>query len=343
MDDTTGRKSMEQWTPLPSMEMPTKPIEATQLEQNGDTESQGEISSKQGNDKQDLKEVEPGENGDKVIELKKDEIDKATEEWKQALILYIVGESPTIATMERNEVLYSGPHLLNNRPIIVKVWNPEFDFNKEVLQTVPIWVKYPNFPLSCWSMDSLSRISNGLGEPLYANECTTKVDRISFARVLIEMDVARELPRKLKVEDPSGRVFEQAIQYEWVPEYCAKCMQVGHKCNGKEGVKVQRKVTKWQPKVDTNKTKEVKVPEVKEQVVAPREEIWKQTPLKVVGRSSNKSPDVQMMMQNRFGTIQVYEQGSPSQVDCQHKHKKGEEDNMNTLDLIAYAASHLEH
>ncbi|KAG5614545.1 hypothetical protein H5410_014369 [Solanum commersonii] len=286
-------------------------------------------------------------NGEKVIELQKDEIDKATEEWKQALILYVVGESPTIAAMERyialqvntvskpkvyyhndgyflvrfanlddrNEVLYSGPHLLNNRPIIVKVWSPEFDFNKEVLQTIPIWVKYPNLPLSCWCMDSLSRISSGLGEPLYADECTTKVDRISFAKVLIEMDVARELPRKLKVEDPSGRCFEQVVQYEWVPKYCAKCMQVEHKCNGKEGVKVQRKVTKWQPKVDTNKTKEGKVPEVKEQVVAPREEIWKQTLVKAVGRSPNKSPDVQMMMQNRFGTIQVYEQGGSRQVE----------------------------
>ncbi|KAH0685680.1 hypothetical protein KY290_017198 [Solanum tuberosum] len=201
-------------------------------------------------------------NGEKVIELKKEEIDKATEEWKEALILYVVGESPTIAAMkmyialqvntvmrfanwdDRNEALYSGPHLLNNRPIIVKVWSLEFDFNKEVLQTVPIWVKYPNLPLCCWSMDSLSRISSGLGEPLYADECTAKVDRILFARVLIEMDVAKELPRKLKVEDPSGRV--------------------GHKCNGKEGVKVQRKVTKWQPKVDANQTREVKVPKVKE-------------------------------------------------------------------------------
>ncbi|KAK6773645.1 hypothetical protein RDI58_028883 [Solanum bulbocastanum] len=190
---------------------------------------------------------------EKVIELKKEDFDKSIEEWKQALILYVVGESPTIAAMERrialqvntvskpkvyyhndgyflvrfanmddrNEVLYSGPHFLNNRPIIVKIWSPEFDFNKEVLQTVPISVKYPNLPLSCWSVDSLSRISSGLGEPLYADECTTKVDRISFARVLIEMDVSRELPRNLKVKDPNGRVFEQVVQYEWVLEYCA--------------------------------------------------------------------------------------------------------------------------
>ncbi|KAH0709217.1 hypothetical protein KY284_010644 [Solanum tuberosum] len=204
-------------------------------------------------------------NGEKVIELKKEEIDKPIEELTQSLILYVVGESPTIAAMERyitlqvntmskpkvyyhndgyflvrfanmddrNKVLYSGPHFLNNQPIIVKVWSPEFYFNKEVLQTVPIWVKYPNLPLSCWSKDSLSRISSGLGEPLYADECTTKVDRISFARVLIEMNVDRELPRKLKIEDPNGWVFEQVVQYKWVPEYCAKCMQVGLKCHGK--------------------------------------------------------------------------------------------------------------
>lgn len=89
---------------------------------------------------------------------------------------------------------------------------------------MPIWVKYPNLFLSCWSQDSLSRISSGLGVPLYANECTTKADRISFARVLVEMNVARELPKKLKVEDPNGKVIEHVIQYKWIPEYCRTSM-----------------------------------------------------------------------------------------------------------------------
>lgn len=85
-------------------------------------------------------------NGEKVIELSKEEVNRATEEWKQALILYVVGESPTMAAIERyialqmntvskpkvyyhsddyflvkfvsmddrNELLYSGPHMLNN-------------------------------------------------------------------------------------------------------------------------------------------------------------------------------------------------------------------------------------
>lgn len=56
-------------------------------------------------------------------------------------------------------------------------------------------MKYPNLPLNYLSMDSLSRISSGLGASLYANECTTKMDMISYARVFVEMDVARELPK----------------------------------------------------------------------------------------------------------------------------------------------------
>lgn len=79
-------------------------------------------------------------------------------------------------------------------------------------------------------MDSLSRIRSGLGIPLYANECTTKVERISYARILIEMDVTRELPVRIKVLDPNRRIFEQEMEYDWVPAYCPQCLQVGHIC-----------------------------------------------------------------------------------------------------------------
>ncbi|PHU17424.1 hypothetical protein BC332_13119 [Capsicum chinense] len=57
-------------------------------------------------------------------------------------------------------------------------------------------------------MDSLSCIRSGLAQPLYAVECTTKVDKISFPMVLVDMDVGRELFKRIKIEDPNGRVFE---------------------------------------------------------------------------------------------------------------------------------------
>ncbi|KAF3670379.1 putative protein DOWNSTREAM OF FLC-like [Capsicum annuum] len=108
-------------------------------------------------------------NGEKIIELSKKEVNRATEEWKQALVIYVVGESPTIAAIERylatymnnvskpkiyyhnndyllvkfasmddrNDLLYSRPHILNNRPIILKARSANFDLNKEDI--VQLW------------------------------------------------------------------------------------------------------------------------------------------------------------------------------------------------------------
>ncbi|XP_075112274.1 uncharacterized protein LOC142182167 [Nicotiana tabacum] len=110
----------------------------------------------------------------------------------------------------------------------MKVWTADFDFNKEVLQIIPIWVRLPNLPLNCWGAKSLSRINSILGVPLYADAFTTQLDRISYARVLIEVDVTKELPKVMKVTYPNGRVFVQEMTYDWVPVVCTTCMQVGH-------------------------------------------------------------------------------------------------------------------
>lgn len=96
-------------------------------------------------------------------------------------------------------------------------------------------MKFPNLPLNCLSEDSPSRISRQLDNPVYADECTTKMQRISFARVLIKMDVTEPLHKLIKVQDPNGRCFEQQIWYDWVLKYCEKCLLIGHDCNNYKG------------------------------------------------------------------------------------------------------------
>lgn len=90
---------------------------------------------------------------------------------------------------------------------------------KEILRVVPIWVRLPKLPLSCWGADSLSRIGRLLGAPLFADECTSQQHRISFARLLIEIYVTSELPKPVKVQDPMGKTISQTIEYEWLPPY----------------------------------------------------------------------------------------------------------------------------
>ncbi|XP_010314925.2 uncharacterized protein [Solanum lycopersicum] len=131
---------------------------------------------------------------------------------------------------DMNEVLFSGPYSINNRPIILKQWSPEFDFGSEFLTEIPLCVNFPNLPLNCWGGGSLSRIASAIGVPIFADECTTKQTRISYARMLVEVNVTKKIPQKITVVDPYGKTFLQDVVLEWRPQYCDKCQKIGHVC-----------------------------------------------------------------------------------------------------------------
>ncbi|KAG5575957.1 hypothetical protein H5410_056091 [Solanum commersonii] len=50
-----------------------------------------------------------------------------------------------------------------------------------------------------------SRIASAIGKPIYAYECITKQTTISYARMLIETNVTKPLPKEITVHDPNGR------------------------------------------------------------------------------------------------------------------------------------------
>ncbi|XP_075083445.1 uncharacterized protein LOC142167184 [Nicotiana tabacum] len=115
---------------------------------------------------------------------------------------------------ERNQVLCTRHHTINNRPIVMKAWTPDFNLHDEVLRTIPLWVRFPNLSLNYWNMKALSKIGSALENPMYANDCTTGTVRISYARMLIEMDITKPLPRRVKMQDPMGNTIEQQISYD---------------------------------------------------------------------------------------------------------------------------------
>ncbi|KAG5609952.1 hypothetical protein H5410_021233 [Solanum commersonii] len=200
--------------------------------------------------------------GKHVVQLDKDEVNLEIHKWNSALIAYFIGDVPgynaltryinqfwTIAVKPKvfyhedgyyvirfasiddmNQILYSGPYTINNRPIILKPWTVNFDFNKEFPTKIPLWLKFPKLPMSCWGKGSLSRIASVIGVPIYADECTANQTKISYARMLIEVNVTQPLLEKIVVMDPTGNKFEQEGVYGWKPKFCPKCSMVGHTC-----------------------------------------------------------------------------------------------------------------
>lgn len=63
------------------------------------------------------------------------------------------------------------------------------EFSKEELLTVPIWVRLPGINFKYWSDQGLSKIGSLVGKPLMVDKQTEKKLRLSYARLLVEVNV----------------------------------------------------------------------------------------------------------------------------------------------------------
>nr|XP_009762865.1 PREDICTED: uncharacterized protein LOC104214842 isoform X2 [Nicotiana sylvestris] len=89
--------------------------------------------------------------GSVVIQLDPTETGKEADKWKHSLIVAVIGEIPRgyyIAKFKEGEdlkeFLYRGPYTISNRPIILKRWSPDAEFDATFLKEIPLWVSFPN-------------------------------------------------------------------------------------------------------------------------------------------------------------------------------------------------------
>ncbi|KAJ6874258.1 hypothetical protein NC651_032927 [Populus alba x Populus x berolinensis] len=125
-------------------------------------------------------------------------------------------------------VLANGPYLIYGRPLILKVMPEYFDFGTDEMSCVPIWVKFPNLPLKCWSPRCLSKIASKLGMPIQSDQLTFSMSRISYARVLVELDLLADLKSFIVINLPNGAILNQPVIYEMLPRFCKLCKVLGH-------------------------------------------------------------------------------------------------------------------
>ena len=128
----------------------------------------------------------------------------------------------------RDEVLQNGPYSIFGRPLLLKVMPSDFDFDAKIPLSIPVWISLPNLPLNCWNARALGKIASILGNPISTDRLTATRERISFARVLVEIDPSKELKRMVEIQLPNGRIRQQKIIYENEPKYCSMCKVLGH-------------------------------------------------------------------------------------------------------------------
>ncbi|XP_074304757.1 uncharacterized protein LOC141639560 [Silene latifolia] len=132
---------------------------------------------------------------------------------------------------DMDEVLKGGPWSMGSNSLVLKQWSPNFSMEMDKISIVPIWILFPELDPVLWSVVVLRKLASKVGKPLYADMTTTCKARLSFARVLMEADLASELPEQVLINTPYHGQIAQPIVYEWKPYYCSCCAKLGHTAN----------------------------------------------------------------------------------------------------------------
>lgn len=141
---------------------------------------------------------------------------------------------------EKMLIMAKGLYTFNNRPLVLKNWESDFEIDKEPIRVMPLWVTFPGLPIQCWAEENLGRIASCLGKPVCTDRLAAKCERIPYARVLIEMDITQPLPDELTLEQPDGKIRMQTVEYEWKPVFCQEC----NRCKRESQQGIQRKKEK---------------------------------------------------------------------------------------------------
>lgn len=109
-------------------------------------------------------------------------------------------------------------------------------------------------PLSVLVHRNMSTIGSVIGKPLYTDRFTKSIERLSYARLCVEIDVAEELPDIAIIITEYGGTHLQKFIYDWKPSRCSSCC-FGHgdlQCPNK--VKPTRPTQVWKVKEKINNT-----------------------------------------------------------------------------------------
>ncbi|XP_074299643.1 uncharacterized protein LOC141630787 [Silene latifolia] len=105
------------------------------------------------------------------------------------------------ASAEDMEKIRSDTWNVNGFPLVFKPWSPTVLDELNVTH-VPVWVLFPNIEPCFWSKSGLSKVASAVGNPICSDEHTTNKSKLAFARILIDVDLSKELPKAVQIQSP---------------------------------------------------------------------------------------------------------------------------------------------
>ena len=152
-------------------------------------------------------------------------------------------------------VVKKGVYYFDNKPLLVKPWNPEMEINTESVSSLPIWVRFLDLDIKYWGLTSLGKLGSIMGIPIKTDRFTMEKTKLQFARLLIDIKLTDPFPEYIEFVNDHDVVVRVQVEYEWKPIKCQHCKMFGHidvDCKKKANVRQE-----WRRKeVQTGQNKE---------------------------------------------------------------------------------------
>ncbi|KAL0420291.1 UNVERIFIED_CONTAM: hypothetical protein Slati_3052000 [Sesamum latifolium] len=103
---------------------------------------------------------------------------------------------------DRQRVMAGGLYFVYGRPILLKIMPDCFEFKEDDISSTPVWAILPSLPLECWHPNALGKIGSRLGTPIAMDSLTMTMERVSYARILVEVDASKKLVDEVEFHPP---------------------------------------------------------------------------------------------------------------------------------------------
>ena len=124
---------------------------------------------------------------------------------------------------DRDLVINGGPWMIHDHYLAVKQWTTSFNPADSCFGQTMVWIRLSALNLMYYEESAIRTIAAGVGRPIKVDFVTKTLDRGKFARVCVEVDLAKPVIDQVWITDHWHKV-----EFECLHLICAKCKCFGH-------------------------------------------------------------------------------------------------------------------
>lgn len=120
---------------------------------------------------------------------------------------------------DRSWVLNRGPWIIGgNKTLILKEWSTCMKIDWSLFESVPVWIKILDIdPIFLSLKHMLNVIGNMIGKPIRKDHITNDVEKLSYARMLVEVTPKEAKRSEVVLENYKGMIYTHKVEFEWLP------------------------------------------------------------------------------------------------------------------------------